>query len=142
MMKENEQEDPMMPNEIDAYIAACPAEVQEKLKALREVIREEAPLAKEKISYGLPTFHQEQNLIHFAAFEGHIGVYPGSEAMEVFAEELKGYSTSKGTIRIPLTEPLPFPLIRRIVQYRLKAVEALKEERKRKKAEKAAHKKT
>ena len=76
------------------------------LMRVRELLREAAPEALEKIAWQMPTYWQKENLIHFAAFKKHIGLYPGPEAIEVFAERLKGYKTSKGAIQLPLGAPL------------------------------------
>ncbi len=104
---------------IDEYIAMFPEELQKKLSDLRVVIKAAAPDAKEKISYQMPTFAQEGNLIHFAAFKNHIGLYPAPRAIEEFSEELAKYEGSKGAIRFPIDQPLPMDLIRRIVLFRV-----------------------
>jgi uncharacterized protein YdhG (YjbR/CyaY superfamily) len=104
---------------IDAYIAAFPAEVQKKLKELRKVIKEAAPEAEEKISYQMPTFTQNGNLVHFAAFKNHIGFYPAPSGIEKYQDELARYKTSKGAIQFPLGEDIPFDLVREIVKFRL-----------------------
>jgi len=94
--------------------------VRKKLAELRSVIRECAPCAREKISYGIPTFDLEGNLVHFAGYAGHIGFYPGAAGIESFHKELAGYRTSKGTVQFPLERQLPFALIRRIVKFRVR----------------------
>lgn len=110
---------------IDAYIADQPEEVRTLLQQIRETIRAAAPEATEKISYQMPTFWQTtvasrgENLIHFAAFKKHIGLYPGGEATAAFAERLGDYKTSKGTIQLPLGKPIDFALITDIVKWRL-----------------------
>ena len=104
---------------VDAYISRYPSSVQQSLQALREAIRDAAPGATEKISYGMPTFELNGNLVHFAAYNRHIGFYPGSGAIETFAEELAAYETSKGTVRFPIDRPLPLDLIARIVRRRV-----------------------
>lgn len=106
---------------VQAYIDAAPEPVRSRLLALREVIRAEAPHAVERMAYGLATWHQEENLIHLGAFAGHIGVYPGAEAIAVFAADLAGYKTSKGTIQIPHTAELPEELVRRLTRWRVAA---------------------
>lgn len=100
---------------IDEYIGGFPEDVQEKLGKIREIVQTAAPKATEKISYGIPTFYLNGNLVHFAAYEKHIGFYPGSSPISEFASDLEGYETSKGTIRFPLDKPLPLELIRKIV---------------------------
>ncbi len=104
---------------IDDYIAAQPAEVQPLLQAIRETIRAAAPDAVEKISWRMPTFWLGENLIHFAAFKKHIGVFPGGEAVGVFVDRLTGYKTSKGTIQFPLGKPIDHELLADIVRWRV-----------------------
>lgn len=83
---------------IDVYIADFPAGKQKLLKQLRSIIQKAAPKAVEKISYGMPCFFQEGNLVYFAAMKNHIGFYPTSSGVANFEKELKGYITSKGAI--------------------------------------------
>ena len=101
---------------VDEYIASFPPDVQDDLRQIRETIREVAPAATEKIAYGIPTFVLHGNLVHYAAFERHYGLYPGSGPVAQLADELEGYETSKGTIRIPRDGPLPLELIRKVVR--------------------------
>jgi uncharacterized protein YdhG (YjbR/CyaY superfamily) len=105
---------------IDAYIAVFPDDVQRILNELRQTIREAAPDAKETINYQMPTFTLNGNLVHFAAFQNHIGFYPTPTGIEAFQEELSAYKGAKGSVQFPINQPLPFPLIRRIVEYRVK----------------------
>jgi uncharacterized protein YdhG (YjbR/CyaY superfamily) len=107
---------------IDDYIAGQSEEVRPLLKAVRETIRAAAPDATEKISWRMPTYWQVENLIHFAAFKKHIGLYPGGEATTAFAERLTGYKTSKGAIQLPLSKPVDHGLIADIVRWRVKQV--------------------
>ncbi|MDR1329294.1 MAG: DUF1801 domain-containing protein [Oscillospiraceae bacterium] len=107
------------PGVIDDYIAGKPAEVQLILQAVRETIRAAAPEATEKMSWQMPTFWQDGNIVHFAAFRSHIGLYPGGEATAVFAERLKGYKTSKGSIHFPFSKPIDHELITDIVRWRI-----------------------
>ena len=104
---------------IDEYIASFPAPVQAKLSELRSTISEAAPGAIEKFSYGIPTFHEGKNLVHFAAYERHIGFYPTSSGITEFQDDLKKYKTSRGAVQFPIDEPLPLRLIARIVRYRV-----------------------
>ena len=87
---------------------------------MRETIHEIAPEAEETIRYGIPTFTLNGNLVHFAAFKNHIGFYPTPSAIVAFREELSLYRQAKGSVRFPINEPIPFDLIRRIVQFRVK----------------------
>jgi uncharacterized protein YdhG (YjbR/CyaY superfamily) len=103
---------------IDDYIADQPAEVRPFLSDVRETIRAAAPEATEKISWRMPTFWQGENLVHFAAFKGHIGLFPGGEAVGVFADRLSGFATSKGAIRFPHGAPIDHELIADIVRWR------------------------
>ncbi len=104
---------------IDEYIAAQPREVRPLLQSVRETIRAAAPGAAEKISWQMPTFWQGENLVHFAAFKKHIGLYPGGKAVGAFAQRLEGYKTSKGAIQFPLDRPIDHALIADIVRWRL-----------------------
>lgn len=103
---------------IDEYILSFPDDIQNILKRIRKAIKEEVPEATEDISYGMPTFKLNGNLIHFAAYKHHIGFYPTPSGVEVFKKELEEYKTSKGAIQFPLNKPIPLDLIRRIVKYR------------------------
>lgn len=103
---------------IDEYIAQFPADVGEKLQKLRAVIKEAAPEATEKISYQMPTFYLNGNLVHFAAYAHHIGFYPVPSGIEAFKEELSAYKGAKGSVQFPLDKPLPYELISRIVKFR------------------------
>jgi uncharacterized protein YdhG (YjbR/CyaY superfamily) len=105
---------------IDAYISTFPEEVQGILEKVRQTIQKAAPEAVEAMSYQIPTFQLSGNLVHFAAFKNHIGFYPGARAVEIFADELSAYEVSKGTIQFPKNQPIPFPLIQKIVKYRVK----------------------
>jgi uncharacterized protein YdhG (YjbR/CyaY superfamily) len=104
---------------IDEHIAQFPESTREILQKVRETIREVAPYATESIAYGIPTFRLNGNLVHFAGYARHVGFYPGSEAIEVFREEIKGYKTSRGTIQFPLNKPIPYELIKKITLYRV-----------------------
>ena len=107
-------------NSIDDYIAQFDGDVKRKLSELRRGIKAEAPQAEEKISYQMPTFAQNGNLVHFAAFKNHIGFYPAPSGIENFKEQLARYQTSKGAIQFPMDEEIPMDLVREIVRFRLK----------------------
>lgn len=112
---------------IDDYIAQYPAELRERLALLRKAIREAAPDAAEKISWAMPTFYLNGNLVHFAGYKSHIGFYPGADGIELFRyrfDEGK-YSYSKGAVQFPHTRPLPVELITEIVQFRVSQNEAI-----------------
>ena len=105
---------------MDEYINSFPAGVQRILNELRQTIKEVAPEAEETINYAIPTFTLHGNLVHFAAFENHIGFYPTPSGMEAFKKELSSYKGAKGSVQFPTDQPLPLPLIRRIVEFRVK----------------------
>lgn len=106
------------PATIDEYIAAFPEDIQTKLREIRRVIHETVPEATEKISYQMPTFYLNGNLVHFAAFKKHIGFYPAPTGLDAFKEEIAKYPNSKGAVQFPLDQPIPFDLVRRIVVFR------------------------
>ncbi|EKO15786.1 iron chaperone [Leptospira kirschneri] len=105
---------------IDEYINFFPEDVQDKLKKLRSTIRKAAPNAEEKISYQMPVFALNGNLVYFAAYKKHIGFYPTSSGIKKFQSELNEYKTSKGAVQFPMDQPLPLRLIAKIVKYRIK----------------------
>jgi uncharacterized protein YdhG (YjbR/CyaY superfamily) len=105
---------------IDEYIAAYPAEVQARLEQIRATIRKAAPQARERISYAIPTFSQCGNVVHFAAYEHHIGFYPGPSAVKHFRKELAAYESAKGSVQFPLNRPMPLGLIGKIARFRVK----------------------
>jgi uncharacterized protein YdhG (YjbR/CyaY superfamily) len=105
-------------NTIDEYIAFFSDEVKQKLIKIRIAIKKAAPEASEKISYGMPTFYLNGNLVHFAAYKKHIGFYPAPSGIEAFKERLEGYKTSKGAVQFPLERPVPYRLIEDIVAFR------------------------
>jgi uncharacterized protein YdhG (YjbR/CyaY superfamily) len=105
---------------MDEYIATFPKNVQDILQELRKVIKEAAPEAKEAISYGMPTFKLNGNLVHFAAYKNHIGFYPAPSGIDSFKEKLAKYRTGKGTLQFPIDEPIPFELVKEVVRVRVK----------------------
>ena len=109
---------------IDEYIATFPEEIQKILEELRATIKASAPAASEKISYQMPAFFQNGGLVSFAAYENHIGFYPGASVIQAFESELRNYKTAKGSIQFPIDKPLPLKLISKIVKFRV--VENLK----------------
>jgi len=105
---------------IDEYIEAFPPQVQDALQQLRETVRKAAPEAEETISYQIPAFKLNGNLVYFAAFKNHIGFYPTSSGISTFTRELSKFEASKGTVRFPIGKPLPLPLVSKIVKFRVK----------------------
>ncbi|OME76104.1 hypothetical protein BK120_29405 [Paenibacillus sp. FSL A5-0031] len=104
---------------IDQYIAHYSPEIQDILEKIRGVVKVAAPEATEKISYQMPTFVLHGNLVHFAAYKNHIGLYPAPSGIEAFKQQLSPYKGAKGSIRFPLDEPIPYELIGEIVKYRV-----------------------
>jgi len=102
---------------MDEYIAAQDESVRPRLQRLRAIIHEAIPDAEERISWSMPTFWKGTNLIHFAVFRKHIGLYPGEEAVAAFAEQLTDFDVNKGTIRLYHDQELPEALIREIAQW-------------------------
>lgn len=104
---------------IDEYIKAYPPKTQKVLKELRAAIKAAAPEAGETINYAIPTFTLNGNLVHFAAFDKHIGFYPAPSGIAAFKKELATYESAKGSIKFPLDKPLPLRLVTRIVKFRM-----------------------
>ena len=111
---------------VDEYIDSSPSEAKDLLKSIRQTIKEVAPEATEKLSYGMPYYDLNGRLLYFAAYEHHIGLYPMKSALREFEEELSGYVTSAGTVRFPFDKPLPLELISKIVEFRVQENEAKK----------------
>lgn len=105
---------------VEEYIATYPESVQLQLEQMRKAIRSVFPDAEEVISYGIPTFKQVRNLVHFGGYEKHIGFYPGAAAIKAFSEKIVGYKSAKGSVQFPLNEALPLELVTEICRYRLK----------------------
>ena len=120
-------------NTIDEYIMARPKDVQPTLEEIRKTILETAPDATEVISYGMPAFRQNGILVYFAAFKNHIGFYCLPSGNKAFQQELRMYKTGKGSIQFKLAQPIPYKLIRKIVQFRMRE-DALTQKNKSKKS--------
>lgn len=105
---------------VAAYFAEQPEQVREILHQVRQTILHEAPMATETMNYGIPTFKLNGNLIHYAAFKHHIGLYPGPKTIVDFESKLSPYKCTKGAIQFPLSGPMPLELIAEIVQHRVK----------------------
>ena len=104
---------------IDDYIAGHPPKIRARLSAMRRTIRKHAPDAEERISYRIPTFYLGGNLVHFAAFDRHVGFYPGAAGIAAFQDALADYKSAKGSVQFPHTKPLPLALVAEIVQFRV-----------------------
>lgn len=105
------------PKTIDDYISMQSEELWPLLNQIRNTIREALPYAEERISWSMPTYWYKQNIIHFAAFKKHIGLYPGDKAVEHFSQRLTEYKTSKGAVQFPYSKPLPLELITEIAKW-------------------------
>jgi uncharacterized protein YdhG (YjbR/CyaY superfamily) len=114
------------PKDVDEYIAKAPKEAQHKLKELRAAIREVAPTAVERISYGMPYYNYKGHLVYFRLAKAHIGLYVPPPVIEEHKNELKDYETAKATVRFPLDKKLPLMLIKKLVKARMKKNEAKK----------------
>ncbi|WP_291074639.1 DUF1801 domain-containing protein [Empedobacter sp. UBA5987] len=113
---------------IDEYILGFDQAKQEILENVRKIIHEAVPRAMETINYKMPTFRLNGNVIHFAMFKNHVGIYPGAETIEHFQNNLTDYKTSKGAIQLPLDKVLPKKLLREIVLYKVSLMKDQKAE--------------
>ena len=116
---------------IDEYIATFPEDIQALLEAVRATIKASAPAAEERMSYQMPAFALNGNLVYFAALKHHIGFYPTASGIEAFKDEVSMYESTKGAVKFPIGQPLPLELISKIVQFRV--TENLKKAKARKK---------
>jgi len=107
-------------NTIDDYISGFPMETQKILEQIRLTVKKAAPDSVETIKYSMPTFTLKGNLIHFAAYKNHIGLYPAPTGDEGLTEELSVYKAEKSTLRFPINRPIPYDLINRIVKLRVR----------------------
>ena len=110
----------MKPKTIEEYIYTAPAEVQEKLWQLHETIKAAAPGATEGLKWGMPAYSYQRILVTFKAWKKHIGFYPMPSALKAFCKDLKDYKTAAGSVQLPHERPLPLPLIKKIVKFRVK----------------------
>ena len=104
---------------VDEYISALPEQWRTTIETLRTTIKKAAPKAEESISYGMPTYKENGPVIFFAVWKSHIGLYLTGSTIAHFEKELKCYTSSKGTLQIPLENPLPIELIAEIVKFRV-----------------------
>ena len=115
------------PKDVDEYLASVPESARSTLIKIRAAIRSAVPReATETISYRIPAFEYKGMLVWFAAFSKHCSLFPGSSVIEAFQNELKGFSTSKGTIHFPMDKPLPTALIKKLVKARVAQNESKK----------------
>lgn len=114
---------PEVPADFEEYARRFPAAVDTQLRQLRETIRSVIPQARETISYGLPAFSIDgKAVVWFAAFTKHIGFYPGAAVIAAFQDDLASYRSAKGSVQFPMKDALPLPLIRRMVQFKMRGV--------------------
>lgn len=104
---------------VDEYILQFPVEVQAILQTLRKLVKDISPEAEEKMSYQMPTYYLKGNLVHFAAYKNHIVFYPTPAGIDAFKDELSDYKSAKGSVQFPIDKPIPFELIKRIVEFRV-----------------------
>jgi len=107
------------PSNVDDYIAAAPKNVQGKLRQIRQVIRESAPEAEEKLSYGMPYYSLNGRLVYFAYFKDHVSLFAMPSAIKKFDKEIEPYHRSKATVGFALDKPLPTSLIKKMVAFRV-----------------------
>jgi len=120
---------------IDEFISQYPPDIQAILQKIRTTIQKSAPGAEEAMAYGIPTFKLNgKNLVHFSAFNEHIGFYPTPSGIAKFKKELSAYEWAKGSVKFPLNKPIPYALIGKITQFRVKEVSAQTKEKTKKKA--------
>lgn len=108
------------PATVDEYVSGAPPAVRPILAEIRRVVRAAAPEAQELVSYGMPAFAQDGILVYFAAFKNHIGLYPPVSGDARLEKAVEPYAGPKGNLKFPLDRAIPYALIRRIVQFRLK----------------------
>ena len=107
-------------NEVDQYIENFPLQVQEIMTEIRQLIKAAAPDAIENIAYGMPGFKTNgRPLVYFAGFKNHIGLYATPSGHAQFASELSNYKQGKGSVQFPLNKPIPFELIKKIIEYKV-----------------------
>jgi uncharacterized protein YdhG (YjbR/CyaY superfamily) len=115
------------PKNIDEYLARVPEPARTTLSKIRAIIRSAVPPgATETISYGIPAFRYNGVLVWFAAFSDHCSLFPNASVIEVFKNELQGFSTSKGTIKFPVDKPLSAALVKKLVRARVAQNQAKK----------------
>lgn len=106
---------------IAEYIHTFPENIQKLMEQIHAIIKEKAPQAQESISYGMPTYKTNgKPLVYFAGFKNHIGFYATPTGHREFADELSKFKQGKGSVQFPLDKPIPFDLIGRIVEHRVK----------------------
>ena len=110
----------VVPETVDQYIAAFPADVKKRMQQLRKTIKAAAPKADEVISYQMPGYKYLGMLVYFAAYKNHIGFYPGAGGILEFYKKLSSFKSAKGSIQFPHDRPIPYDIISKIVKFRVK----------------------
>ena len=110
----------VVPETVDQYIAAFPADVKKRMQQLRKTIKAGAPNADELISYQMPGYKYFGMLVYFAAYKNHIGFYPGAGGVLEFYKELSSFKSAKGSVQFPHDRPIPYDIIGKIVRFRVK----------------------
>jgi len=110
----------VVPETVDQYIAAFPADVKTRMQQIRKTIKAAAPKADELISYQMPGYKYFGMLVYFAAFKNHIGFYPGAGGILEFYKKLSSFKSAKGSVQFPHDRPIPYDIISKIVKFRVK----------------------
>ena len=110
----------VVPETVDQYIAAFPADVKTRMQQIRKTIKAAAPKADELISYQMPGYKYFGMLVYFAAFKNHIGFYPGAGGILEFYKKLSSFKSAKGSVQFPHDRPIPYDIIGKIVRFRVK----------------------
>ena len=110
----------VVPETVDQYIAAFPADVKKRMQQLRKTIKAGAPNADELISYQMPGYKYFGMLVYFAAYKNHIGFYPGAGGVLEFYKKLSSFKSAKGSVQFPHDRPIPYDVISKIVKFRVK----------------------
>jgi len=110
----------VVPETVDQYIAAFPADVKKRMQQLRKTIKAGAPKADELISYQMPGYKYFGMLVYFAGYKNHIGFYPGAGGVLEFYKELSSFKSAKGSVQFPHDRPIPYDIIGKIVRFRVK----------------------
>lgn len=113
------------PKTVQEYLQSVPKEVRGTLEQLRKTIKAAAPRAEERISYGMPYYHYNGRMTYFRLAKHHIGLYIPGNIYKQFKKELVKYETSNATLRLPLTQPLPLALIKKLIKARIKMTDAV-----------------
>lgn len=116
----------MAVTDVDTYIQQFDGDIAKRLNTIRQIVRESAPTAEEKLSYGMPYYNLNGRLVYYAVFDHHIGFYPMPSAIVAFQDELIDFVHAKGSIQFPHARPLPTELIERMVKFRVLENEAKK----------------